>query len=218
MGIKLVIGATLALSTSVLALEAAHATTNIVSGTIWEVTTAQAQNATINSVPPAGATAGATFLAPSNPLSFTGDTTASYTLGGFLASGGATNVNFFGGATAGDNLNSTLMEVTGSVTVTSGETFGVGHDDGFSLRIGGWLDSTPGPTSFIVTPVTYTGPSGTFAFKLAYGECCGPPAFLTVDLPLSSVPEPSTWAMMGLGFAGLGFFGYRARKTRVLAI
>lgn len=28
----------------------------------------------------------------------------------------------------------------------------------------------------------------------------------------NSVPEPSTWAMMILGFAGLGFVGYRARK------
>jgi hypothetical protein len=32
---------------------------------------------------------------------------------------------------------------------------------------------------------------------------------------LSTVPEPSTWAMMLLGFAGLGFAGYRqARKAR----
>ena len=31
----------------------------------------------------------------------------------------------------------------------------------------------------------------------------------------SVVPEPSTWAMMLLGFAGLGFAGYRhARKAR----
>jgi PEP-CTERM motif len=37
----------------------------------------------------------------------------------------------------------------------------------------------------------------------------------SVDLAQSSaVPEPSTWAMMLLGFAGLGFAGYRAsRKT-----
>jgi hypothetical protein len=34
----------------------------------------------------------------------------------------------------------------------------------------------------------------------------------------SAVPEPSTWAMMVLGFAGLGFAGYRrARPTRALA-
>ena len=29
----------------------------------------------------------------------------------------------------------------------------------------------------------------------------------------SAVPEPSTWAMMLLGFAGLGFAGWRRRKT-----
>ena len=30
-----------------------------------------------------------------------------------------------------------------------------------------------------------------------------------------SAPEASTWAMMALGFAGLGFAGYRARRTPV---
>ena len=29
----------------------------------------------------------------------------------------------------------------------------------------------------------------------------------------TSVPEPSTWAMMALGFMGLGFAGYRSRKS-----
>jgi hypothetical protein len=29
---------------------------------------------------------------------------------------------------------------------------------------------------------------------------------------VSDVPEPSTWAMMALGFAGLGYLGYRSRK------
>jgi hypothetical protein len=28
-----------------------------------------------------------------------------------------------------------------------------------------------------------------------------------------ATPEPSTWAMMGLGFAGLAFAGYRSRRT-----
>jgi PEP-CTERM motif len=31
----------------------------------------------------------------------------------------------------------------------------------------------------------------------------------------TSVPEPSTWAMMGLGFSGLALAGYRARRARV---
>jgi hypothetical protein len=30
-----------------------------------------------------------------------------------------------------------------------------------------------------------------------------------------SVPEPSTWAMMILGFAGLGFAGYRRTRKAV---
>jgi hypothetical protein len=33
----------------------------------------------------------------------------------------------------------------------------------------------------------------------------------------TSVPEPSTWAMMLLGFAGLGFLGYRKVRTGSLA-
>ena len=28
-----------------------------------------------------------------------------------------------------------------------------------------------------------------------------------------AVPEPATWMMMGLGFAGLGFAGLRARRS-----
>jgi hypothetical protein len=40
----------------------------------------------------------------------------------------------------------------------------------------------------------------------------GPAAATT--LTVAVVPEPSTWAMMVLGFAGLGFAGYRSpRKT-----
>lgn len=32
-----------------------------------------------------------------------------------------------------------------------------------------------------------------------------------------AVPEPSTWAMMFLGFAGIGYMTYRRRKTAALA-
>ncbi len=36
-------------------------------------------------------------------------------------------------------------------------------------------------------------------------------------ITLTAVPEPSTWAMLGLGFAGLAFVGYRKRR-KALAI
>ena len=32
-----------------------------------------------------------------------------------------------------------------------------------------------------------------------------------------AVPEPSTWAMMILGFAGVGYMTYRRRKVAALA-
>ncbi len=39
------------------------------------------------------------------------------------------------------------------------------------------------------------------------------------SLTLTAVPEPSTWAMLGLGFAALGFAGYRkARAPRAVTL
>jgi hypothetical protein len=35
--------------------------------------------------------------------------------------------------------------------------------------------------------------------------------------PVAAIPEPSTWAMMILGFAGVGYMTYRRRKTAALA-
>ena len=38
----------------------------------------------------------------------------------------------------------------------------------------------------------------------------------TIYATVTSVPEPSTWAMMLLGFAGLGFAGYRSSRKRLI--
>jgi outer membrane lipase/esterase len=35
-------------------------------------------------------------------------------------------------------------------------------------------------------------------------------------LAVSAVPEPSTWAMMILGFAGIGFMAYRRKNAMAL--
>jgi hypothetical protein len=50
---------------------------------------------------------------------------------------------------------------------------------------------------------------GTYVYTLARGE----PDSVTVQIGVSAVPEPSTWAMMILGFAGVGFMAYR-RKSK----
>jgi PEP-CTERM motif len=59
---------------------------------------------------------------------------------------------------------------------------------------------------------SYTGGSGLISqppFDLSgLGESAGFALFGTMT---AAVPEPSTWAMMLLGFAGLGYLGYRRR-------
>jgi hypothetical protein len=53
----------------------------------------------------------------------------------------------------------------------------------------------------------------------AYGERSENPSvpFGVGHFTLTAVPEASTWAMMVIGFAGLGMAGYRASQKRVAA-
>jgi hypothetical protein len=60
---------------------------------------------------------------------------------------------------------------------------------------GGWLS-----TNTQVRPR-----SGAFGWGLISGSL--------TEIAVTPVPEPSTWAMMLLGFAGLGLAGYRAPRT-----
>jgi hypothetical protein len=216
----------LALSASVVALNAAQA--NVVLGKIWENDPTGAGNATIANIPltPPTDTFSIT-TGGSTPIDLeSGALSNGYTIGGFLATeavdtGGAGSATLLTGlGNANDNLDNTFFEFTGTVTVTPNESFTVGHDDGLTLVIGGvTLVNAPGGTPFQITSFNTGALNGNLPFTLVYGECCGAPADLEISLPLSStIPEPSTWAMMVLGFAGLGFAGYRAsRKTPALA-
>jgi len=183
-----------------------NALANVISGDLWRVSEATSQNAILANVP--GTTPDVTFDVNS-PLNFNA---TSATIGAWLATGGAFNlVENTAGALAAlmDNgVQGTLLSFTGFVTVTNGQTFTVTHDDGLTLIIGGVdLGFNPGPTAPVTSIVPYTGPSGNFPFQLVYGECCGGPAVLQVDLPFSSTPapEPGTLALLGLGLAGAVF-------------
>jgi hypothetical protein len=86
---------------------------------------------------------------------------------------------------------------------------------------------TPAAGTFDLTGLTYTATAadsldgdlkivlsgGTSDGGLAYGQV----AFDDVTLT-TNIPEPSTWAMMALGFAGLGFAGYRKANTSGAAV
>ncbi len=41
------------------------------------------------------------------------------------------------------------------------------------------------------------------------------PIYLGENGSVGSIPEPATWAMLGIGFAALGFAGYRARRSAI---
>lgn len=61
----------------------------------------------------------------------------------------------------------------------------------------------PARTAPVLTSATYAGPSGTFDFQLVYGECCGAPAALRVELPLVS-EVPASVLLVGTVLLGLG--------------
>jgi PEP-CTERM motif len=71
---------------------------------------------------------------------------------------------------------------------------------------GGPLASDAAPQGALVS--TYAPPSGAEFVDLASG---------TLTSSTLTVPEPSTWSMMLMGFAGLGFAGYRASRKMAAA-
>jgi PEP-CTERM motif len=60
-------------------------------------------------------------------------------------------------------------------------------------------------------------PQGSSPSGNAYGEFTSGPGFGVGTFTLTvAVPEPSTWAMMLLGFCGLGFLAYRRKNQAAL--
>jgi hypothetical protein len=82
-----------------------------------------------------------------------------------------------------------------------------------------YLDLNPSGESLLIDGFPGNGGTNT---ALIYGDYYFTEALLRLQNVLdgrpdwglySPVPEPSTWAMMLLGFAGMGFVGYRARRA-----
>jgi PEP-CTERM motif len=108
-----------------------------------------------------------------------------------------------GTASAG-NENSFGITVDG-FTLTGADLVAMGDDGAGSLTDpkGNVLVTITGLAAF--STATFSSTRNAFEFSLV--------------TPGSSVPEPSTWAMMGIGFAALGYAAFRRNsKSRVLAI
>ena len=108
-----------------------------------------------------------------------------------------------GGGSVSDASVFSFTGLEGALSVTSG-TFTAG-DPGL---IRPYRDNpASGSTSFLGN-----GPSGDGGCSNCY---FGQIALLSTP-SVGSVPEPSTWAMMLLGFAGVGFMAYRRKSKPVL--
>jgi hypothetical protein len=71
------------------------------------------------------------------------------------------------------------------------------------------LDTTAGD---LVLAASDTPPGGSGAQYSTFGTFVAEFPTVTPPPPPAPVPEPSTWAMMLIGFAGLGYAGYRQSK------
>jgi PEP-CTERM motif len=107
--------------------------------------------------------------------------------------------------------DATVMRFT--FTALGPELLTINHDDGISLFLAGTEPNlannllplaASAPTSFATTTVAIQAG----VYDLWYAEVNGLPAVLQA----SAVPEPATWGMMLLGFAGLGFAFRQSRR------
>lgn len=93
-------------------------------------------------------------------------------------------------------------------------TFG---DGTLVLALGFGAQNPPSMDTFYQTFATVPGDTYTYSFNYSNNITGFGATPSEIVVTATSVPEASTWAMLLLGFAGLGFAGYRARRVAVPA-
>jgi hypothetical protein len=121
--------------------------------------------------------------------------------------GGTVTINFSAAQTSLDLLWGTVDTPTGYNVITNGSQSITGAE---IASAGGSL--TSGATN---TAVELSG-LNSFTSISFQDTIANNPAFEFLVGEPSAVPEPSTWAMMILGFAGIGFMAYRRKSKPAL--
>ncbi|MBI5263419.1 MAG: DUF642 domain-containing protein [Bradyrhizobium sp.] len=161
-----------------------------------------------------------------------------------ITSGNVDLVQQSGGWPASPASSPYYLDLTGFVPGTIQQTFATTAGQQYSLSF--WYSNNPGgsphPTSASVqvgslsTTISHdgsttsdlhwtqyyslftaaAGPTSTLIFAQLDNCCNGGILLDTVNV--SAVPEPATWAMMVMGFLGLGFLAYRRSAGAALRI
>jgi hypothetical protein len=114
----------------------------------------------------------------------------------------------FTGATTDHWVAKLGSQMESTVTVTN-------PSHGFT----GWMDATLHFTATATSELlTLDGVGTCLAGSCGETESGAPPFALIDSVALNGVPEPSTWAMMLLGFAGLGYAGLRSRRRSSISV
>ena len=148
--------------------------------------------------------------------------TMSQTISG-LTVGGTYTLTFSWGATQYQFINGSSFNCSGCwIGATTNEmvvSLGGETQDTATVNV-----ASKGFTGWMPESMTFTATSASemLVFLSEGGPTSLPPVALldgvslTGDVP-GAAPEPGTWAMMGIGFAGLGFAAYR-RRRKALAV
>ena len=102
----------------------------------------------------------------------------------------------------GNGSSGALIDFTDTTPADLNDFIGSG-----SVPTSVFVSDTGGTAAFISS--TFGTESVTYNFTLISSGVPGVPLFPASPTLTLSVPEPSTWAMMLVGLAGLGFVGFR---------
>jgi PEP-CTERM motif len=173
----------------------------------------------LNFVPTGFSNAGALVVASYNNgkygvLSLSPDGSGTYNLGALTNGagnipGGPEGFVYIGAGNDNFSANSMLIAQYGSGTVTAYEVDAQGLPILATGRL--FLSGLSGAEGSTIDPLT-----GDFLFS-TFGGGNQIAVVQGFDVPVAAVPEPSTWAMLIIGFAGFGFMAYRRRNGAALA-
>ena len=120
---------------------------------------------------------------------------------------GANNATFFQTAILSGTILGTGSDV--KLTVSS-------DDDALVYLNGSYVGGNPGVHGVETNVLNLGDLSGPNSLEIFYADRAQTGAVLDLSLTgatVSAVPEPSTWAMMIIGFAAVGFFAYRRKQN-----